>query len=57
MLDELTKDLSEAMADISGFMLLKIDLPDLYEAAIVTTQVTNQEIETYTITRTVNETQ
>lgn len=57
MLQALADDLSEAMADVSGFMLLKIDLPDLYEAAIVTTEVTNQEIETYTITRTVNETQ
>lgn len=41
MLQSLTDDLNEAMADVSGFMLLKIDLPDLYEAAIVKTQVTN----------------
>lgn len=29
--------LSDAHTDISGFMLLKIDLPDSYEAAIVKT--------------------
>ena len=43
-----------AYTDVSGFMLLKIDLPDVYESAIVRTQVTNQEIVTYNQTRTVN---
>ena len=38
-------------------MLLKIDLPDLYESAIVRTQVTNQQIQTFTISRNVNITQ
>jgi len=37
----LVDDLNEAFADVSGFMLLKIDLPDLYESAIVRTEVTN----------------
>ena len=36
----LTEDLKEANAHVSGFMLLKIDLPDIYEAAIVETEVT-----------------
>jgi len=30
-------------ANVTGFMLLKIDLPDNYEQAIVATEVTNQE--------------
>jgi hypothetical protein len=42
MLERLVTDLNKAHADISGFMLLKIDLPDLYEGAIVKTQVTTQ---------------
>ena len=33
-------DLLEAYAKVTGFMLLKIDLPDVYEAAIVSTEVT-----------------
>jgi len=33
--------LNAAHVDVSGFMLLKIDLPDSYEMAIVRTQVTN----------------
>jgi len=37
----LKRDMGEAHADVSGFMLLKIDLPDLYEGAIVATEVTN----------------
>lgn len=37
MLAALHEDMDAAMADISGFMLLKIDLPDTYESAIVTT--------------------
>jgi hypothetical protein len=39
--------LDAAHVDVSGFMLLKIDLPDTYEMAIVRTQVTRQEIITY----------
>jgi len=35
--------MDEVHANVTGFMLLKIDLPDSYEAAIVTTEVTNQE--------------
>lgn len=30
-------------ANVTGFMLLKIDLPNNYEQAIVQTEVTNQE--------------
>jgi hypothetical protein len=37
----LVKDLYEAYANVTGFMLLKIDLPDTYEGAIVETEVTN----------------
>ena len=47
MNETLRADLDEAHADISGFMLLKIDLPDVYEGAIVATEVTNQEKTTY----------
>lgn len=46
--------LDAAHVDVSGFMLLKIDLPDTYEMAIVKTQVTRQEIITYNQTRIVN---
>lgn len=41
MIATLKEDLDEAHADVSGFMLLKIDLPDVYEGAIVATEVTN----------------
>jgi hypothetical protein len=54
MKSDLTKYLDMAYTNISGFMLLKIDLPDVYEMAIVRTQVTNQEIITYNQTRVVN---
>lgn len=37
----LVKDLYQAYANVTGFMLLKIDLPDTYEGAIVETEVTN----------------
>lgn len=43
MNETLVTDLNEAHCDVSGFMLLKIDLPDTYEGAIVATEVTNQE--------------
>lgn len=39
--NSLVDDLLEAYAKVTGFMLLKIDLPDVYEAAIVATEVTN----------------
>jgi len=42
MKKSLTLDLAKANADVTGFMLLKIDLPDVYEGAIVNTEVTNQ---------------
>lgn len=37
----LEAELSKAYAKVTGFMLLKIDLPNPYENAIVQTQVTN----------------
>lgn len=50
----LIEDLKEAHAIVSGFMLLKIDLPDIYEAAIVETEVTTQEKTKYDNLRNVN---
>jgi len=41
MTGQLKHDMGEAHAEVSGFMLLKIDLPDVYEGAIVATEVTN----------------
>jgi hypothetical protein len=52
----LVEDLKQAFASVTGFMLLKIDLPDVYEGAIVATEVTNQEKTTYDNLRLVNET-
>ena len=46
--------MKEAHAYVSGFMLLKIDLPDIYEAAIVETEVTTQEKTKYDNLRNVN---
>jgi hypothetical protein len=37
MTQKLTAQMNEAWADVTGFMLLKIDLPDTYEGAIVKT--------------------
>ena len=54
MNETLVHDLNEAHADVSGFMLLKIDLPDTYEGAIVSTEVTNQEKTTEEVKRTVS---
>ena len=51
MNETLVADMNEAHADVSGFMLLKIDLPDTYEGAIVATEVTNQEKTTAEVTR------
>ena len=51
MFKNLTYQLDMAHADVSGFMLLKIDLPNSYERAIVRTKVTTQEILTYNMTR------
>jgi len=53
----LVDDLLEAYAKVTGFMLLKIDLPDVYEAAIVATEVTTQEKTKYDALRHVNTTQ
>ena len=53
MNETLVHDLDEAHADVSGFMLLKIDLPDTYEGAIVSTEVTNQEKTTEEVKRSV----
>ena len=54
MNETLVNDLNEAHADVSGFMLLKIDLPDTYEGAIVSTEVTNQEKTTEEVKRIVS---
>lgn len=43
MYDNLQRDLKPLHTDVTGFMLLKIDLPNDYENAIVQTEVTNQE--------------
>ena len=53
---ELESQMAEAKAEISAFMLLKIDLPNSYEDAIVETEVTNQERLTYLNQRIVAET-
>ena len=42
MRSALIEDLTRANREVTGFMLLKIDLPDVYEGAIVNTEVTNQ---------------
>ena len=55
MTRQLIDDLDQAHAEVSGFMLLKIDLPDVYEGAIVATEVTNQEKVTFETLRSVNE--
>ena len=39
----LNEKLNEAYANCTGFMLLKIDLPDSYEEAIVDTQLVHQQ--------------
>ena len=57
MTRQLIDDLGQAHAEVSGFMLLKIDLPDVYEGAIVATEVTNQEKVTFETLRSVNEIQ
>lgn len=57
MKKQLIEDLAAAYADITGFMLLKIDLPDSYEGAIVETEITNQQKLTYTVMKEVNMTQ
>jgi len=43
---ELRKQLRKAYANCTGLMLLKIDLPDVYEEAIVDTQVVIQQTAT-----------
>lgn len=42
MENNLKRDLMLLHTDITGFMLLKIDLPDDFENAIVSTEVVNQ---------------
>jgi hypothetical protein len=41
MRDNLKIELAKAHAEVWAFMLLRIDLPDVFEAAIVKTEVTN----------------
>jgi len=56
MTANLKTELAKAKANVTGFMLLKIDLPNTYESAIVKTEVTNQEYTTYMTIRDVNRT-
>ena len=53
---KLNDDLRGAHATVVNFYLMKIDLPDIYEGAIVKTQVTQQEVVLYETLRAVNET-
>ena len=46
MKESLDKSLKEAYANCSNFQILRIDLPDSYEEAIVDTQIVNQEVNT-----------
>jgi len=41
MLANLIRDLKPLHTEVTAFMMLKIDLPDVYEDAIVATEVTN----------------
>jgi len=50
----LKERLNLAFADCTAFMILKIDLPDSYEEAIVDTQIVNQEIITQQLIMQVN---
>lgn len=52
--ESLNKRLQEAFAVCKGLMLLKIDLPDSYEEAIVETQIVNQETVTQQLIKQVN---
>ena len=54
MQESLRDDIGKAYANVTGFMMLKIDLPNSYESAIVKTEVTNQEYTTYMTIRDVN---
>ena len=56
MLSSLVEDLGAAYANVSGFMMIKIDLPDVFEQTIVTTEVTNQQKIMYETLRAVNKT-
>ena len=53
MKGNLTNSLESMGVAVKGFMLLKIDLPNTYEAAIVRTEVTKQEETTYMIERSI----
>ena len=53
MRGNLTNSLESMGVAVKGFMLLKIDLPNTYEAAIVRTEVVKQEETTYMIERSI----
>jgi len=54
MKSNLERDLKLMHTDITGFMLLKIDLPDEYESAIVATECVIQQRATYKYEKEVN---
>ena len=57
MLNSMKTELNKVNTDVTGFMMLRIDLPDSYENAIVQTQVKTQQQTTYLTIREVNQTQ
>ena len=54
MADHLKETLRTAHTDVTGFMLLKIDLPNSFEAALVLTEVTKEQEKTMTTKRQVS---
>jgi regulator of protease activity HflC (stomatin/prohibitin superfamily) len=56
MKSNLIKQLEPMGVGVKGFMLLKIDLPNTFESAIVRTEVTKQEETTYLIERSISKT-
>jgi hypothetical protein len=54
MKENLVEELKKAHTDVTGFMLLKIDLPNSFESAIVLTEVTKEQEKTWTTRREVS---
>ena len=54
MKENLVKNLKTAHTEVTGFMLLKIDLPNSFEAAIVLTEVVKEQEKTMTTKRQVS---
>ena len=55
MHEDLKKNLRSLHTDVTGFMLIKVDLPNEFETAIVQTEVISQEIITEETIRIVHE--